>query len=155
MTASPDVTPAKPTFLEAAAVYLKPRVLIVLFLGFSSGLPLALSGSTLLFWAAEVGVNLKTIGLFALVEALDAERVDHDILRCGRRSDHQRAERDNPGRGRRIVDAEEQSRGAQQQLRQDQPGAPPPEPAREDRHVERVADRRPQNLERVRRADQR
>ena len=68
MTASPDsAAPSKPTFLEAAAVYLKPRVLIVLFLGFSSGLPLALSGSTLLFWAAEVGVNLKTIGLFALV----------------------------------------------------------------------------------------
>jgi PAT family beta-lactamase induction signal transducer AmpG len=42
-------------------------VLIVLFLGFSSGLPLALSGSTLLFWMAEIGVNLKTIGLFALV----------------------------------------------------------------------------------------
>src|SRR6185312_15850001 len=68
MAASPDTaSPAKPSFLEAAAVYLKPRVLIVLFLGFSSGLPLALSGSTLLFWAAEVGVNLKTIGLFALV----------------------------------------------------------------------------------------
>jgi PAT family beta-lactamase induction signal transducer AmpG len=68
MAATPDTSaPPKPTFLEAAAVYLKPRVLIVLFLGFSSGLPLALSGSTLLFWAAEVGVNLKTIGLFALV----------------------------------------------------------------------------------------
>ena len=68
MTASPDsAASSKPTFLEAAAVYLQPRVLIVLFLGFSSGLPLALSGSTLLFWAAEVGVNLKTIGLFALV----------------------------------------------------------------------------------------
>jgi PAT family beta-lactamase induction signal transducer AmpG len=52
---------------NAAAVYLKPRVLIVLFLGFASGLPLALSGSTLLFWMAEIGVNLKTIGLFALV----------------------------------------------------------------------------------------
>src|SRR6478752_1760200 len=52
---------------DAVAVYLKPRVLIVLFLGFSSGLPLALSGSTLLFWMAEIGVNLKTIGLFALV----------------------------------------------------------------------------------------
>jgi PAT family beta-lactamase induction signal transducer AmpG len=51
----------------AIVVYLKPRVLVVLFLGFSSGLPLALSGSTLLFWTAEVGVNLKTIGLFALV----------------------------------------------------------------------------------------
>src|SRR5690242_18635858 len=58
---------AKPSFRDAAAVYLKPRVLIVLFLGFASGLPLALSGSTLLFWMAEIGVNLKTIGLFALV----------------------------------------------------------------------------------------
>ncbi len=71
MTASPHTAPAqaqaKPTFLEAAAVYLKPRVLVVFFLGFSSGLPLALSGSTLLFWMAEVGVDLKTIGLFAMV----------------------------------------------------------------------------------------
>ena len=38
-----------------------------MFLGFSSGLPLALSGSTLAIWMTEVGVNLKTIGLFALV----------------------------------------------------------------------------------------
>ena len=70
MTTAPDVQgkdAARPSFLEAAAVYFKPRVLIVFFLGFSSGLPLALSGSTLLFWAAEVGVDLKTIGLFALV----------------------------------------------------------------------------------------
>ncbi len=54
-------------FSDALAVYLKPRVLVIFFLGFSSGLPLALSGSTLLFWMAEVGVDLKTIGLFALV----------------------------------------------------------------------------------------
>ncbi len=66
MTAPVTAQP-KPSFLDAMAVYLKPRVLIILFLGFSAGLPLALSGSTLLFWAAEVGVNLKTIGLFALV----------------------------------------------------------------------------------------
>ena len=39
--------PADLTWREAFAVYLKPRVLIVLFLGFSAGLPLALSGSTL------------------------------------------------------------------------------------------------------------
>jgi PAT family beta-lactamase induction signal transducer AmpG len=58
---------AAPTWREAFAVYLKPRVLIVLFLGFSSGLPLALSGSTLLVWMREVGVDLGTIGLFALV----------------------------------------------------------------------------------------
>ncbi|MEW6766407.1 MAG: MFS transporter [Pseudomonadota bacterium] len=57
----------KPSWREAMAVYLQPRVLIVLLLGFSSGLPLALSGSTLQVWAAESGVNLKTIGLFAII----------------------------------------------------------------------------------------
>ncbi len=71
MTSSPDAAPgappARPGFADTLAVYLKPRVLIVMFLGFSSGLPLALSGSTLLFWMAEVGVDLKTIGLFAMV----------------------------------------------------------------------------------------
>src|SRR5246500_5380619 len=58
---------ARLSLTETVAVYLKPRVLIVMFLGFSSGLPLALSGSTLAVWMTEVGVNLKTIGLFALV----------------------------------------------------------------------------------------
>jgi PAT family beta-lactamase induction signal transducer AmpG len=42
-------------------------VLIILVLGFSSGLPLALTGSTLLLWMKDVGVDLGTIGLFALV----------------------------------------------------------------------------------------
>src|ERR1700735_4200060 len=71
MAATPDatgpVTPARSSFADAFSVYLKRRVLIVLFLGFSSGLPLALSGSTLLVWMTESGVNLGTIGLFALV----------------------------------------------------------------------------------------
>ena len=70
MTATPDTGRAhttRPSFAEAVAVYLKPRVLIVLFLGFTSGLPLALSGSTLAVWMREAGVNLGTIGLFALV----------------------------------------------------------------------------------------
>ena len=64
-----DVRPAaaRSSLTETVAVYLKPRVLVVMFLGFSSGLPLALSGSTLLVWMAEAGVNLGTIGLFALV----------------------------------------------------------------------------------------
>ncbi len=56
-----------PSWRDAFAVYLQPRVLIVLLLGFSSGLPLALSGSTLLVWMTESGVDLRTIGLFALV----------------------------------------------------------------------------------------
>ena len=63
---SPGDAPA-PTWRESLAVYLQPRVLIVLMLGFSSGLPLALSGSTLLLWMRESGVDLGTIGLFALV----------------------------------------------------------------------------------------
>jgi MFS transporter, PAT family, beta-lactamase induction signal transducer AmpG len=66
MASAPD-TAARPSFLDALAVYLKPRVLIVMFLGFSSGLPLALSGGTLLVWMRESGVDLGTIGLFALV----------------------------------------------------------------------------------------
>src|SRR3954471_2058725 len=65
---STSATPASgPTWRESLAVYLQPRVLIVLFLGFSSGLPLALSGSTLQIWMRELGVDLGTIGLFALV----------------------------------------------------------------------------------------
>jgi PAT family beta-lactamase induction signal transducer AmpG len=67
MTATAEPKPAKPSFRDALTVYLKPRVLIVLFLGFSAGLPLALSGSTLLVWMREAGVDLGTIGLFALV----------------------------------------------------------------------------------------
>jgi PAT family beta-lactamase induction signal transducer AmpG len=59
--------PARTSIADTFAVYLQRRVLIVMFLGFSSGLPLALSGSTLLVWMREAGVNLGTIGLFALV----------------------------------------------------------------------------------------
>src|ERR1700682_4376191 len=69
VTPEPGASVATPrlSFKDTLAVYLKRRVLIVLFLGFSSGLPLALSGSTLLVWMTETGVNLGTIGLFALV----------------------------------------------------------------------------------------
>ncbi len=54
-------------FLDAVTVYLRPQVLVVLLLGFSAGLPLALSGETLTVWMADRGVDLGTIGLFALV----------------------------------------------------------------------------------------
>src|SRR5881398_2421454 len=67
MTVTPKLTTARASFTDALAVYLKARVLTVLFLGFSAGLPLALSGSTLLVWMREAGVDLGIIGLFALV----------------------------------------------------------------------------------------
>jgi len=67
-TPSPAETAApRTTWRESLAVYLQPRVLIVMLLGFSSGLPLALSGSTLLIWMREDGVDLRTIGFFAAV----------------------------------------------------------------------------------------
>ncbi len=66
MTAVPETT-QRAGWGETFTVYLRPRVLIVMFLGLSSGLPLALSGSTLLVWMREAGVDLGTIGLFALV----------------------------------------------------------------------------------------
>lgn len=52
---------------DAVAVYLRPRLLLILALGFASGLPLALSTATLTFWLAEEGVSKATIGAFALV----------------------------------------------------------------------------------------
>src|SRR6201995_179153 len=74
MTTAPDsppepstTPPGRASWRDGLAVYLQRRGLIVRLLGFSSGLPLALSGSTLLVWMRESGVDLGTIGLFALV----------------------------------------------------------------------------------------
>src|ERR1044071_7612104 len=54
------------TVSTALTVYLRPRVLIVLLLGFSAGLPLALSGETLRVWMSDSGVDLGTLGLLSL-----------------------------------------------------------------------------------------
>jgi PAT family beta-lactamase induction signal transducer AmpG len=49
-------------------VFLSGRMLTALLMGFSSGLPLLLAtGSVLQAWLTEAGVDLGTIGLFALV----------------------------------------------------------------------------------------
>ena len=44
-----------------------PRLLTILCLGFSSGLPLLLIGSTLKVWLTESKVDLTTIGIFSMV----------------------------------------------------------------------------------------
>src|SRR6266699_3784843 len=54
-------------WLASLAVYRQPRLIAILLMGFSSGLPLALTASTLSFWLAEIGVSLTTIGFFSLV----------------------------------------------------------------------------------------
>jgi PAT family beta-lactamase induction signal transducer AmpG len=66
MAMSPDEQP-RPSWFDGVAVYFKPRVLIVLLLGFSAGLPFSLTGQTLQAWMTETGVDIRTIGLFAAV----------------------------------------------------------------------------------------
>lgn len=52
---------------EPSGTFGRKRVLLQLCLGFASGLPLLLTGSTLTTWMTAVGVDLKTVGIFALV----------------------------------------------------------------------------------------
>src|SRR6516225_8287391 len=54
-------------WLSSLRVYREPRLIAILLMGFSSGLPLALTFGTLSFWLSEVGVSRTSIGLFALV----------------------------------------------------------------------------------------
>lgn len=68
------------------------RLLAVLFLGFASGLPLALTGSTLQAWFTEAHINLVTIGALSLLgipytlKFLWAPLMDHFSLpRFGKR----------------------------------------------------------------------
>ncbi len=52
---------------RSLAIYADRRVLLILPLGFASGLPLLLTFSTLSAWLATAGVSRATIGAFALV----------------------------------------------------------------------------------------
>lgn len=42
------------------------RIMAILCLGFSAGIPLALTGSLLSMWLSRLGIDVKTIGLFSL-----------------------------------------------------------------------------------------
>lgn len=55
------------TWREALVAMLSGRMLVALFMGFASGLPLLLTGSVLQAWLRDGGVDLTRIGLFALV----------------------------------------------------------------------------------------
>lgn len=59
MTAAP-----KPTLMQALG---DKRMLAILLLGFASGLPFNLTASTMQAWLSSVHVDIKTIGMFALV----------------------------------------------------------------------------------------
>jgi PAT family beta-lactamase induction signal transducer AmpG len=48
-------------------IFRSRSVAVITFLGFSSGIPLALTSGTLQAWMTVAGVDLRTIGIFALV----------------------------------------------------------------------------------------
>ncbi len=52
---------------EGFRVYLHPRVLGMLFLGFSAGLPLLLVGGTFSAWLRDIGMELAAIGFLSWV----------------------------------------------------------------------------------------
>lgn len=73
-------------WLSALAVYRDPRLLAIFAMGFSSGLPLPLTTTTLAYWLARDGVDKTSIGLFALaglpyaLKFLWAPLLDHWML---------------------------------------------------------------------------
>lgn len=54
-------------WLESLAIYTKPRVIAMFFLGFSAGLPFLLVFSTLTAWLTDEQISRTTIGFFAWV----------------------------------------------------------------------------------------
>lgn len=57
----------RPSWRETLETVFSGRMLVALLMGFSSGLPLLLTGSVLQAWLKDGGVDLARIGLFALV----------------------------------------------------------------------------------------
>lgn len=55
------------SLLAAFSVYRQPRVLVMIILGFSAGLPFSLISTTLSAWLADQQVSLAVIGFFSLV----------------------------------------------------------------------------------------
>lgn len=58
---------AATSWKDALRVYLQPRVIGMLFLGFSAGLPLLLVLGTLSFWLREAGIDRATIGYLSWI----------------------------------------------------------------------------------------
>ncbi|MFO8003701.1 AmpG family muropeptide MFS transporter [Thioalkalivibrio sp.] len=69
MTETPEstATTGRRDWREAFAVYRHPRVIGMLFLGFSAGLPLLLVGGTFTAWLRDLGVELAAIGFLSWV----------------------------------------------------------------------------------------
>src|SRR5688500_9446810 len=71
MTTTPDaasaVPPARPGWRDVLRSVREPKVLAMLLLGFSSGIPIYLVGNMLGFWMRENAIELSTIGFLSWV----------------------------------------------------------------------------------------
>ncbi|MEE8563868.1 MAG: AmpG family muropeptide MFS transporter, partial [Alphaproteobacteria bacterium] len=67
MTAAPAVRVARRSWRESLLVYKNTKVLGMLFLGFSAGLPFLMVFSTLSGWLAREDISRGTIGFFSWV----------------------------------------------------------------------------------------
>ena len=65
--AAAAIKPARKGWQQVLANLRQPKVLVMLLLGFSSGIPLYLVGNTLGFWMRENGIELSTIGFLSWV----------------------------------------------------------------------------------------
>ncbi|MDD4555951.1 MAG: MFS transporter [Alphaproteobacteria bacterium] len=55
-------------WIEAGKIYADKRMIVMVLLGFSSGFPGALVGSTLSLWLKKMNITNQTIGLFSLIK---------------------------------------------------------------------------------------
>ena len=67
---------ARRSWGESVRLFFTPKVLALLFLGFSAGVPLYLVFSTLSVWLREAGVERATIGFFSWAAFHTAESVN-------------------------------------------------------------------------------
>lgn len=67
MSLAPNAQSTWSRWLKAAEVYRDRRQVVILLMGFASGMPFLLTGATLTYWMSRTDVDLTTIGLFALV----------------------------------------------------------------------------------------
>ncbi|MGJ7904254.1 AmpG family muropeptide MFS transporter [Lysobacter sp. 1R34A] len=65
--AAPPARPARSGWRQVLSNLREPKLLVMLLLGFSSGIPIYLVGNTLGFWMRENAIELSTIGFLSWV----------------------------------------------------------------------------------------
>ena len=54
--------------IEILKIYFSKKLILIFFMGISSGIPLYLILSTLFIWLTRENIDISTVGLFALTQ---------------------------------------------------------------------------------------